>query len=88
VAEEARGASRAGRHGQGQWAKGTLRLLQQGKETAPSRAQPPGPDSQFTYPAGQHTESPLVQVHDGVVLALVPVYFLGPVSLAQLGDLK
>lgn len=44
--------------------------------------------TQFTYPAGQHTESPLMQVHDGVVLAFVPVYFLGPVSLAQLEDLK
>lgn len=48
----------------------------------------PGPDSQLTHPAGQHTERPLMQVHDGVVLALVPVHFLGPVSLAQLEDLK
>lgn len=31
-----------------------------------------------TYPAGQHAQGPLVQVHDGVVLPLVVVDLLGP----------
>ena len=35
----------------------------------------PGKD---THPAGQHTQGPLVQVHDGVVLPLVVVDFLEP----------
>lgn len=79
---------------QGWWVAEAAQGSQQGwGSTAGASGQrgPPdssGPGSQPTHPAGQHTESPLVQIHDGVVLALVPVHFLGPVSVAQLEDLK
>lgn len=63
------------------WLAGSSRLLD--ARTAPSSppawAGDPTQRSRLgTYPAGQHAQGPLVQVHDGVVLPLVVVDLLEP----------
>lgn len=37
------------------------------------------------YPTGQDAQSPLVDVHDGVVLSLVPIHFLSRIKSSMNG---